>query len=177
MGLGIHFGGLGNVAALDVGNDRQAGGAGQLEGLGVGAHAVQAQGLVVGDLHLVAACHSLSGSDQRAVEIQHVLAGGLGGVGGGQVADLGIQADADRAVGSYALVQFIHVRQHCVLPRLYNVNCLLFDLERDLATLDGGDDLAVQQGAIVGAVLTLAVEALGAHLVHAFIVTSTTSAS
>ncbi len=111
MGLGIHFGGLGNVAALDVGNDRQAGGAGQLEGLGVGAHAVHAQGLIVGDLHLVAACHALGGVDQRAVEVQHVLAGRLGGVGGGQVADLGIQADADRAVGSYALVQFVHVGQ------------------------------------------------------------------
>ena len=110
--LGVHFGGLGNVAALDVGNDGQAGGAGQLQRFGVGAHAVQAQGLIIGDLHLVAARDALGGVDQRTVERDDILPRCLGGVGGGQVADLGVQAHADRAVCCDALVELVHVGKH-----------------------------------------------------------------
>ncbi len=114
--LGVHLGGFGDVPPLDVGNDRQTGGPGHFQGLGVGAHTVHAQGFIVGDLHLVAARHTLGGGDQGAVEFHHVLPRRLGGVGSGQVADLGVQADADRAVGSYAFVQFVHVGQHIHSP-------------------------------------------------------------
>ena len=110
--FGVHLGGFGNVAALDVGNDRQAGGACKLQRFGVGAHAVQTEGFIVGDLHLVAAGHALGGVDQGTVECDHILPRRLGGVGRGQVADLGIQTHADRAVRGNALVQFVHVGKH-----------------------------------------------------------------
>ena len=110
--LGVHFSSLGNVTALDIGNDRQAGGAGHFQRFGVGAHTVQAQGLVVGDLHFVAARHALGGVNQGAVKRDDILPCRPGGVGGGQVADFGIQPHADRAVRGNALVQFVHVGKH-----------------------------------------------------------------
>src|SRR5699024_926577 len=145
--FGVHFSGFGNVTALDVRNNRQTGGPGHLQRFGVGAHTIHAQGLIVGDLHFVAAGHPLGGGDQGAVEIHHVLPCRLGRIGGGQVADLGIQADADRTVGGYALLQFIHVG-HDDSPVLIFLN-----LKSNLATLDGRYDFAEQIGAVIGAVL------------------------
>ena len=50
------------------------------QGLGVGLHALQTQGLVVCDLHLVAACHRLGGINELLVEADDVLPLGQGGV-------------------------------------------------------------------------------------------------
>ena len=114
---GIHLGGLGNVAALDVGNDRHTGLAHGLQGVGVGLHALQTQRLIVSDLHLVAARHGLGGVDELLVEAQDVLAPGQGAVHkiGGQVAEIGVQTHTHRAPGLNSFVQFVHVRHLGVL--------------------------------------------------------------
>ena len=113
--LGVHLGGFGNIAALDIGNDRQAGGAHHLQGFGVSAHAIQTKGFIISDLNLVAACGSLGGFNNAAVEFHHIFTGSLGVVHhiGGQVAELGIQTHAHRAVGCHAGIQFIHVGHCC----------------------------------------------------------------
>ena len=118
MRFGVHFGGLCDVAALDVGNDRQAGGAGHAQGFGVGAHSVQAQRLIIGDLHLIAAGGGFGGIDEPAVEGRHIFPGGFCGVHkiGGQIAELGVQAHADRAVGGHAGIQFVHIGHGRFLP-------------------------------------------------------------
>ena len=76
----VHLGGLGNVAALDVGDHRHTSLAHSLQGVGVGLHALKTQRLVVSDLHLVAACHSLGGVNELLVEAHDVLAAGQGAV-------------------------------------------------------------------------------------------------
>jgi len=114
---GIHLGGLGNVAALDVGNDRHTGLAHGLQGVGVGLHALQTQRLIVSDLHLVAARHGLGGVDELLVEAHDVLAPGQGAVHkiGGQVAEIGVQTHTHRAACFHCFVQFVHVRHLGVL--------------------------------------------------------------
>ena len=77
---GVHLGGLGNVAALDVGDHRHTGLTHSLQGVGVGLHALKTQRLVVSDLHLVAACHGLGGVDELPVEAHDVFAAGQGAV-------------------------------------------------------------------------------------------------
>ena len=111
---GVHLGGLGNVAALDVGDHRHTGLAHRLQGVGVGLHALKAQRLVVSDLHLVAACHGLGGIDELLVEAHDVLALRQGAVHEilGQVAEIGIQTYAHRAAGFHCFVKLIHVG-HC----------------------------------------------------------------
>ena len=117
MAHGVHLGGLGNVAALDVGNDRHTGLAHGLQGVGVGLHALQTQRLIVSDLHLVAASHCLGGIDELPVEAHDVLALGEGAVHEicGQVAEIGVQTHTHRAPGLNSFVQFVHVRHSGVL--------------------------------------------------------------
>ena len=115
---GVHLGGLGNVAALDVGDHRHTGLTHSLQGVGVGLHALKAQRLVVSDLHLVAACHGLGGVNELPVEAHDVFAAGQGAVHkiGGQVAEVGVQTHAHRAAGFHSFVQFVHVRHLGVPP-------------------------------------------------------------
>ena len=88
-----------------------------LQGVGVGLHALHAQRLIISDLHLVAACHSLGGINELFVEAHDVLALGQGAVHkiGGQVAEVGVQTHAHRAASFHSFVQFVHVRHLGVL--------------------------------------------------------------
>ena len=73
----VHLSGLGDVAALDVGDDRHTGLADGLQGVGICLQALEAQSLIVSDLHLVAAGHRLGGVDEL-LEADDVLALGKG---------------------------------------------------------------------------------------------------
>ena len=112
MAHGVHLSGLGDVAALDVGDDGHARLTDGLQGVGIGFHAVQTQRLVVRDLDFVAAGDRLGGFDELFVEADDVLALGQGAVHKvrGQITEVGIQADADRAARLNSFVQFVHVR-------------------------------------------------------------------
>ena len=112
MAHGVHLSGLGDVAALDVGDDRHTGLADSLQGVGIGLQALEAQRLVVSDLHLVAARDGLGGVDELLVEADDVLALGEGAVHEicGQVAEIGVQTHADRAACFDCFVKLIHVR-------------------------------------------------------------------
>ena len=114
---GVHLGGLGDIAALDIGDDRDTSLADSGQGLGVGLHALQTQGLVVCDLHLVAASHSLGGIDELLVEADDVLPLGQGGVHkvSGQVAEIRVQTHTHRAAGCNCFVKLVHVC-HCRVP-------------------------------------------------------------
>ena len=114
---GVHLGSLGDIAALDVGDDRDASLAHSLQGVGVGLHALHAQRLIISDLYLVAAGHSLGGINELLVEAHDVLALGQGAVHkiGGQVAEIGVQTHTHRAAGLNSFVQFVHVRHLGVL--------------------------------------------------------------
>ena len=114
---GVHLGGLGDIAALDVRDHRHTGLAHSLQGVGVGLHALHAQRLIISDLHLVAAGHSLGGINELLVEAHDVLALGQGAVHkiGGQIAEIGVQTHAHRAAGFHSFVQFVHVRHLGVL--------------------------------------------------------------
>ena len=61
---GVHLSSLGDVAALDVGDDGHACLTDGLQGIGIGFHAVQTQRLVVRDLDFVAAGDRLGGFDE-----------------------------------------------------------------------------------------------------------------
>ena len=115
---GVHFGGLGDVAALDVGDDRHTGLADSLQGVGICLQALEAQSLIVSDLHLVAAGHRLGGVDELLVEADDVLTLGEGAVHEicGQVAEIGVQTHADRAACFDCFVELIHVRHFGVPP-------------------------------------------------------------
>ena len=127
VGLGVHLGGLGDVAPLDVRDDRHAGGLHVVQGLLVGADAVQPQALVVGDLHLEAARHVLGGVHNGLVEPHDVLAGGQLRLGKAlrQVGKVGVQAHAHRAAGGHCLVQLVHVGHHNIPLLLIIVLCKL----------------------------------------------------
>ena len=114
VSLGVHLGGLGDVAALDVGNHRHAGGLHVVQGLLVGVQAVQTQALVVSNLHLEAACHRLGGVHNGLVEAHDVLTGSELSLGKAlrQIGKIGVQSHAHRAAGSNSFVQFVHVG-HC----------------------------------------------------------------
>ena len=115
---GVHLSGLGDVAALDVGDDRHTGLADSLQGVGIGLQTLEAQRLVVSDLHLVAARDGLGGVDELLVEADDVLALGEGAVHEicGQVAEIGVQTHADRAACFNCFVKLIHVRHFGVPP-------------------------------------------------------------
>ena len=117
MTHGVHLGGLGNIAALDIRDHRHTGLAHSLQGVGVGLHALQTQRLIISDLYLVAAGHSLGGINELFVEAHDVLALGQGAVHkiGRQVAEIGVQTHAHRAAGFHSFVQFVHVRHLGVL--------------------------------------------------------------
>ena len=119
----VHLGSLGDVAALDVGDDGHARLADSLQGVGVSLQALQTQRLIVSDLDLVAARNGLGGVDELFVEADDVLALGQGAVHKirRQVAEIGVQTHADRAAGLDCFVQFIHVRHFWFLRCFLNI--------------------------------------------------------
>ena len=115
--LGIHFGGFGNIAALDIGDHGHTGGAHSGQRVSIGLHAVHAQAFVIGDLHFKAACHSLGGLDDGFVEGHNVFAGGFGRVHKilRQIGNVGVKAHAHRAAGGHGIIQFVHVCHNITL--------------------------------------------------------------
>ena len=102
--LGVHLGGLGDVAALDVGDDdglllAQVG-----EGAAVGAQAGHAVCFVVGDLHLVAGTHvqcavndGLVEGEQSVLNVRELLCELFG-----QVTDVSVQPNTNVTFLSHA---------------------------------------------------------------------------
>ena len=166
---GVHLSGLGDVAALDVGDDRHTGLADSLQGIGICLQTLEAKRLVVSDLHLVAARDGLGGVDELLVEADDVLALGEGAVHEicGQVAEIGVQTHADRAACFDCFVKLIHVRHLGFLlfvSLLYKCICsLFFCLIGQLAALDRGADPAVELRTVEGAVVGLGVELVLVH--------------
>ena len=84
------------------------------------AHAVEPEGLVVRDLHLVAARDVLGGVHERLVEAHDVLARGEGGVGKalGEIGKVGVEAHADVAFFLHGFVQSVHLQHHNFLLQM-----------------------------------------------------------
>ena len=117
VALGVHFGSFCNVAPLDVRNDGHARGAHSLQGFSVGTHTVQAQALIVGHLHLVAAADGLGRLDDGLIEAQDVLTGGQLRAHKllRQIGKIGVQAHAHRAAGFHRFVQLVHIGHRAIL--------------------------------------------------------------
>ena len=106
MRFGVHLGGLGDVAALDVGDGdgillAQVG-----ERAGVGAQPRNTVGLVIGDLHLVAGTNVQRAVDECLVKFDEPVfdVGELQGERLGQVADVGVQTNANVTVRGHVCI-------------------------------------------------------------------------
>ena len=123
MGLGIHLGRFGNVAALDVRDGHKALPAQVFQRGFIGQHAVQAQRLVIGDLHLEAARHAPRGFDDIPVEAEDVLALGESLVHTlrGDVGKIGVQPHANGAFFGHGLIQTVYLQHNVLLLCVYPI--------------------------------------------------------